>query len=345
MRQGLEQWQSAPAPSLRPHPVTALALEEAWLSMRTGGAGEPAGGGRQALTDLWFEAVPEGGGPLFEIRLVDYDGDVAMAAGGRHPVGRALAARVRAADAVLCVLDGRRVAELLDGDRDGFERDMAGVWKLAAGRGRAVRFVVTKWDLLEGRVPLSRVREALLTVPGFAAVLRRCSGRPGGMVSTALVPVSVASEDAGRQAVVPLLSVLPQVLREAAGHPGRARGRSRALAAGVGANWLSQAVTAVAVRQVLQRLVDAVPERGAARRCAGHAAVGVSMLVEAAVRAWCDRVVNSEEDVGARGRGVLLARAAQAYEWQLRDFHRRFPAADLTGAVSPAPRLLRRRGR
>lgn len=339
MKQGLEQWEPAPAPSLLPDPVTALALEETWQSMRTDGFGNPSGDDHHALIDLWFEAVPEGGEPLFETRLVDYDGDAATA-GQRHPVGRALARRVREADALLCVLDGRGVLGLLEGDRGGFERDMAQVWPLVATRGKVVRFVVTKWDLLEGRTSLSRVREALSTVPGFAAALRRSSARPDGVGSVSLIPVSVVGEDAGRQALVPLLSTLPQLLREAAGHQGR--GRGGALVAGVGANWLSQAVTAVAVRQVLQRLVDAVPERRAARRYAGHAAVGVSMLVEAAVRTWCDRTARPAADGVTRAGDKALARAAEAYEWRLREFRRRFPEADLTGEVSAVPGLLRR---
>ena len=336
MNHGLEQWDPAPAPSVRPAPVTALALAETWRSMRSGG---PPGAGSDALVDLWFEAVAEDGAPLFEIRLADVDGKLA-AAGER--TGRALAGRVRAADALLVVLDGQGVARLLDGDRDGFDRDMAWVWKLLATRGKAVRFVVTKWDLLRDRVSLSGVREALSAVPGFAAALRRASTRSDGAGSTALIPVSVLGEDAGGQAVVPLLSVLPQVLRAAADHPGRSRGRGGALVAGVGANWLSQAVTAVAVRQLLQRLVDTVPERRAARRCAGHAAVGVSMLVEAAVRTWCDRTARLADGEVTRADGKALTRAADAYEWQLREFRRRFPESDLTGEPSPGPRLLRR---
>ncbi|MFJ6677182.1 hypothetical protein ACIQMJ_39285 [Actinosynnema sp. NPDC091369] len=337
MKHGLDEWEPAPAPALRPDPVTALALAEAWRSLRADGVEAPVGGGRPALTDLWFEAVAESGEPLFDARLVDYDGDAV--AGEGHPAAKALAARARAADAVLVVVDGRRVAGLLDGDRDGFERDMAGVWKLTASRGKPVRFVVTKWDLVRGRASPARVREALSTIPGFAAALRR-STRSDGAGSAALIPVSVLGDDAGRQAVVPLLSVLPQVLRTAAGHPGHPSGKKGSLVAGVGANWLSQAVTAVAVRQVLQRLVDTVPERRAARRCAGHAAVGVAMLVEAAVRTWCDRATRPADDGDSRARGKALTRAADAYEWQLREFRRLHPEADLSAA--PSPGLLRR---
>ncbi|MBW4717198.1 hypothetical protein [Saccharothrix obliqua] len=315
MEQGLAEWDAAPAPALVPDPVTALVLSD-------------AGHVADRLVDLWYEARSDGGA-LFETRLVDYAG--AAVADKRHPAAGALAARARSADAVLCVLDGERVAGLLAGDRDGFEDAMAGVWKLVPGRGRAVRFVVTKWDLLEGRASLAGVRRALAELPGFAAVLRRA--RAGG---AALIPVSVVGPDAGAQAVVPLLSVLPQVLRTAAGRVERA-GRGGSLVADAGVNWLSQAVTAVAVRRVLQRVVDAVPDSRVARRCAGPAAVGVSMLVEAAVRTWCDRTTRSGGGARPHVEGRLLTRAAEAYEWRLRDFRRRFPDADLTGPVLPRP--------
>lgn len=340
MKQGLERWESAPAPSLRPDPVTALVLEETWRSMRAGGIGHPVRGDRRALVDLWFEAVSEGAEPLFEARLLDYDGNAAM--DRRHPVGRAVAARVRRADALLCLLDGARIAALLDGDRDGCARDMAEVWKLVAARGRPVRFVVTKWDLLEHRTSLAQVRAALLGLPGFVTMLRRLSARPGGTGSAALVPVSVVGDDAARQSLVPLLSVLPRVLRAAAGRAERTARRGGSLAAGVGVNWVSQAVTAVAVRQVLQHVVDTVPEHRDARRYAAHAAVGVSILAEAAVRTWCDRAVRRADGERPRADATPLTRAADAYEWQLRDFRDRFPAADLSHVVSPAPRLLRR---
>ncbi|CCH29528.1 hypothetical protein BN6_22070 [Saccharothrix espanaensis DSM 44229] len=335
MKQGLADWPSARA--IRPDPVTALVLDEAWRSFQAAEPGDPMGTRRRTVVDLWFEAGPEGGPPLFETRLADYDGRAA--AGARPDVGRALASRVRAADALLCVVDGERVAALLDGDRDGFGRSMAATWKLLTDPGKAVRFVVTKWDLVADRASLAQVREVLLGLPGFTSALRRLSARPAEPWSIGLIPVSVVGDDAGRQALVPLLSVLSQVLRTTSARAERAAGDGGSLAAGVGANWLSQAVTAMAVQQVLRRVVDAVPERRAARRYAGHAAVGVSMLVEAAVRTWCDRKARpSGDDVDSK----QLARAAEAYEWQLRDFHREFPASDLTGAVSPAPGLLRR---
>ncbi|MFC5060220.1 hypothetical protein [Saccharothrix xinjiangensis] len=340
MNQGLKGWEQSPAPVLKPDPVTALVLEEVWQSRQVRGTECQAGVRHRGVVDLWFEAGADGGGPLFETRLADYDGGAVAV--DRHAVGRALAARVRGADAVLCVLDGERVAGLLDGDRDGFDQGMAAVWKLVVAPRKVVRFVVTKWDVLEGRASLAQVRDALLGHPGFAMVLRRLSACPGEAGTVALIPVSVAGEDAGQQAVVPLMSVLSQALRAAAGRAERSAGRGGALVAGVGMNWLSQAVTAVAVQQVLQRVVDAVPERRAARRYVGHAATGASMLVEAAVRTWCERGARPADDQAARAGGKPLTRAAEAYEWQLREFHRRFPDADLTGAVSPPPRLLRR---
>ncbi|MEU4805119.1 hypothetical protein [Actinosynnema sp. NPDC023587] len=341
MKQGLEEWEPEPvSPGLRPDPVTASVLAEAWRSMRAAEPGAPVGAHHRALVNLWFEAAADDGQPLFETRWVDYDG--AAVTDARHAAGRALAARVRGAAALVCVVDGELVAKLLDGDRDGFERAMAGVWKLLDGQGGVVRFVVTKWDLLEDRASLSEVRDALLGQAGFVSVLRRSSVRPDGPGPVALIPVSVVGEDAGRQALVPLLSVLPPVLRTASGRAERAAGGGGSLVAGVGANWLSQAVTAVAVQQVLQRVVDAVPGDRAVRRYAGHAAVGVSMLVEAAVRTWCDRRARPGESHGGPAQGKLLARAAEAYEWHLRDFRLRFPASDLTGAVSPASGLWRR---
>lgn len=326
MQQGLEECDAGLAPVVRADPVTAVRLAQVWRSMRADGPGWPARTDPDALVDLRFAAETDGEEPLYETRLVDYDGS--LVTGDRRQASRSLLARVRRADALLCVLDGGRIADLLDGDRGYFEHTMAGVWRLVAVRGKAVRFVVTKWDLLEGRTTLAEVRDALLTVPGFAAAARRraASGSVG------LIPVSVLGEAPVRDAVVPLWSVFPHALRSAAGRVGQATGRGGSVATDVGARLLSQAVTAVAVRQVLQRVVRAVPERRAARRYAGHAAVGVSMLVEAAVKAWCDRTTRPDDDDGARAR--LLVRAAEAYEWELDGFRRRYPDSDLTRAVS-----------
>jgi hypothetical protein len=116
------------------------------------------------------------------------------------------------------------------------------------------------------------------------------------------------------------------------------------LAAHVGANWVSRAVSAVAVQQVLQRAVGAVTERHAVRRYTGHAVAGVSILAEAAVRTWCDRATQGGDEGGRQARGRLLVRAAEACEWELDEFRRRYPASDLSDAVSSRSRLVRRLG-
>lgn len=338
MKQGLDTYSSDAVPVLGADPTTTLRLDHTWGGVRADGSGWPAATDRDAWAELCFEAGCDDGDPLYEVRLVDYDGSCVTVDG--HPVRRTLAARVRRADAVLCVLDGARVAALLDGDRASFDHTMSGVWKLAASRGKVVRFVVTKWDLLEGRATLAQVRDALVGVPGFVAAARRSSGWRNAPGSVGLIPVSVVGEEPGRQAVVPLLSVLAPVLRVAA-ERARRTGRGGSAAAEVGVNWLAQAVTAEAVRRVLHRLVGEVPEGRGARRYAGHAAVGASMLVEAAVRTWSDRALRPAHGQAARARS--LRRAAEACQWELDGFRRTFPASTLHGVVSSLPTPLRRR--
>lgn len=107
---------------------------------------------------------------------------------------------------------------------------------------------------------------------------------------------------------------------------------------------LSRTVTAVVVQQVLKRAVGAVTDRHAVRRYAGHAAAGVSMLAEVAVRTWSDRSTRGIDEAEQRARWRSLVGAVEAYEWELDEFRRGHPASDLTGAVSPAPGLVRRLG-
>lgn len=77
------------------------------------------------------------------------------------------------ADAVLCVLDGDRVAALLDGDAGvHFERELATLRQFVDKRGVPVFCVVTRWRRVAERGTAGDVVRALSRVPGFAEVCR-----------------------------------------------------------------------------------------------------------------------------------------------------------------------------
>ncbi|MFJ6673818.1 hypothetical protein ACIQMJ_22145 [Actinosynnema sp. NPDC091369] len=77
------------------------------------------------------------------------------------------------ADAVLCVLDGDRVAALLDGGAGGhFGPELAALRQAAHDRGGPVFCVVTRWRQVVERGTAADVLRALCTIPDFAAVRR-----------------------------------------------------------------------------------------------------------------------------------------------------------------------------
>ncbi|KOX23950.1 hypothetical protein ADK67_19425 [Saccharothrix sp. NRRL B-16348] len=154
------------------------------------------------------------------------------------------AAGVPQADAVLCVLDGDRVAALLAGDAgDHFEQELAALRQVVDQRGGPVFCVVTRWSRVAERGTASDVLRALARLPGFPASCR--DGREPLIISWEGARFDAAVE-ADTTAAAPLPASLRDLLANAV------------LAVAAGRTWrlllawlMAREITAARVRRVL----------------------------------------------------------------------------------------------
>jgi hypothetical protein len=175
---------------------------------------------------------------VFQIKYLDYAGDL-LEPQREHTTADQLEQRVGEAQALLVILDGRRVLQSLRGEpagHDYFERRMWPLLGLARRAECPVQLVLTKWDLLrsfddpiDDDAGLERIGRHLLEYGGIRDLVRAHSQH---QEYVRLIPVSAVGQkftelaDDGRVAKrmdgtldpihveVPLCAVIPDLLKQ-----------------------------------------------------------------------------------------------------------------------------------
>ena len=173
---------------------------------------------------------------VFRISYLDYAGDL-LEPGVKHD-GK-IEAKVKQAHALLVIIDGRRVLQLLAGDREGdryFDVRLQPLLLLAGRASCPIQLIVTKWDLL--RRPgessggdESRLHEVMACLEPKLKIEHLVRGSHAQKAR--LIPVSAVGQDfvtvlddgsvvkrpGGRlapvNAQVPLCAVLPDAIKQA----------------------------------------------------------------------------------------------------------------------------------
>ncbi len=136
---------------------------------------------------------------IAQITYLDFAGALLEDAGHTaSPSFAKVAAAVEEANALLVLLDGRRVRQLLDNADDGrrhFEHTLLSTLNFAQNAECPVHFVVTKWDLLQEFAPLSGLDDAdRLAVVADALLhhqhIRGVIEAPGAGRVVRIIPVS-----------------------------------------------------------------------------------------------------------------------------------------------------------
>jgi hypothetical protein len=109
---------------------------------------------------------PAGDFEPVSFRYLDYPGGVLTDPRGAHDATiSALVSSLRSANALLILLDGQAMVSVVEGEQRGrryLDFEITSSLEIAQQSRCPVHFVVTKWDLVEGRCTLDQIREALL---------------------------------------------------------------------------------------------------------------------------------------------------------------------------------------
>ncbi|MFC5031456.1 hypothetical protein ACQFX6_03155 [Streptomyces sp. DSM 41987] len=130
-----------------------------------------------------------------KVRYIDYAGDRLTDPQSGSTEQDRLEETLRNADALLGLLDGRKVLKLMRGNGEFLDRDMTQVFSLMQDCDGPIHFVITKWDLLAGHYSLRQIRERLMEHPDFAVLATSRSdwhirGMPVPPGRMRLIPVS-----------------------------------------------------------------------------------------------------------------------------------------------------------
>jgi hypothetical protein len=125
--------------------------------------------------------------PACQFTYLDY-------AGGKltdtNVVGEDLLSEAKTADTVLGLLDGRKIYSFMSNNDDEFRniflhKDIPSIARIMQYCEAPVHFVISKWDLLEGKYTLGQVRDRLLEILEFKNLINQLTGN-----TVRLIPVS-----------------------------------------------------------------------------------------------------------------------------------------------------------
>lgn len=244
---------------------------------------------QQVMEWSFTACVPTPAGDFEPIRYtyVDYPGGVLTAArGAQDEVVGPLVTRLKNADALLVLLDGQQIMALLHGERSGaryLELDMTSSLEIVQQSRCPVHFVVTKWDLLEGKHTLEEVRDRLMENHDFADLVE--AKRTATAAAIRLFPVSAVGpgfaelQPSGEMkktgsphpqpvnVELPLISVVPDTLQfvyleaeNRGGRAGRAMKKLRVRLEDLAESGRLQRMTKKAVNALIARLVKRFPQ-------------------------------------------------------------------------------------
>jgi hypothetical protein len=138
-------------------------------------------------------ASPHGQFTAMKVRYIDYAGE-SLTEAGDGAASQDFMDDLREADALLGLLDGQRILEMMRGESD-FLEQMSRTFSLMQNSTGPIHFLVTKWDLLAGHYSLEQIRERLMRHPHVSSLVasrstwktRRMAVPPGRI---RLIPVS-----------------------------------------------------------------------------------------------------------------------------------------------------------
>ncbi|GAA3247619.1 hypothetical protein GCM10017691_57070 [Pseudonocardia petroleophila] len=202
---------------------------------------------------------PAGDFEPVSFRYLDYPGGVLTDPRGAHDATiSGLVSSLRSANALLILLDGQAMLSLVEGSQRGrryLDFEITSSLEIAQQSRCPVHFVVTKWDLVEGRCTLDDIRDALLRDENVGDLVR--SKAEDAPTTIRLIPVSavgpgfaellpdgqmrkIGAPARPQRVELPLLAVVPDFLQFAYAEiedRDRRLARDADSAAGPGRSW------------------------------------------------------------------------------------------------------------
>jgi GTPase SAR1 family protein len=125
--------------------------------------------------------------PACQFTYLDYAGGKLTDA---NVGGEDLVSEAKTADAVLGLLDGRKIYSFMKNNDDEFRnlflhKDIPSIARIMQYCEAPVHFVISKWDLLEGKYTLGQIRDRLLEILEFKNLISQLTGN-----TVRLIPVS-----------------------------------------------------------------------------------------------------------------------------------------------------------
>ncbi len=171
--------------------------------------------------------------PALKFTYIDYAGEILTGPRQSEPSTKSVLEEIKQADTLLVMLDGYKILRLMEGKRDDYfvHAELQMLLQIVSQSRQPVHFVLTKWDLFDGKYSLDEIRNRLWEIEAFRQTLLNRRERYD---TTRLIPISAVGTGFAKpepqpdgtitmhkvkdakarpfQVEVPLACVLPDVL-------------------------------------------------------------------------------------------------------------------------------------
>ncbi|MBD2682541.1 MULTISPECIES: hypothetical protein [Nostoc] len=127
--------------------------------------------------------------PAFQFTYLDYAGERIVDTRSNEESVSDFEIKLKNADAILGILDGRKILSLMGDEDDGqvfVLRELANILQIIQQTQSPIHFVLSKWDLLNGKYTLKEIRDRLMDNDDFRELVKK----RGQKVPIRLIPVS-----------------------------------------------------------------------------------------------------------------------------------------------------------
>ncbi len=171
--------------------------------------------------------------PALKFTYIDYAGEILTEPKQGEVLTKSVLEEIKQADTLLVMLDGYKILRLMEGEKDYHfvHAELQMLLQIVSQSRQPVHFVLTKWDLFEGKFSLDQIRNRLWEIEAFRQTLLNRRERYD---TTRLIPISAVGTGFAKpepqpdgtitmhkvkdakarpfQVEVPLACVLPDVL-------------------------------------------------------------------------------------------------------------------------------------
>ncbi len=156
--------------------------------------------------------------PAVKFTYIDYAGQILTEPKQGQASTKSVQEEIKQADTLLVMLDGYKILRLMEGEKDYYfvHAELQTLLQIVSQSRQPVHFVLTKWDLFDGKFSLEEICNRLLEIEAFRQTLLN---RRRKYTTTRLIPVSAVGTGFAKPEPQPGGTIIMHKVKDANARP------------------------------------------------------------------------------------------------------------------------------